>query len=162
MNLKDEEEIKTDWNTLDEKNIESAMYYLRKHEQDTSKYLANCVASLCNIEEKDLLADTNAAHISHARWLYWYAYRYLTNESYAKMSQQLKTDSRTFVGRAIQQGVTKMAMMISNEQVWNRRWNIIKRVIKIRYSDDEKEDNTITINIPKELRKKIKIEIKEK
>jgi hypothetical protein len=78
------------------------------------------------------------------------------------MSQQLKTDSRTFVGRAIQQGVTKMAMMISNEQVWNRRWNIIKRVIKIRYSDDEKEDNTITINIPKELRKKIKIEIKEK
>jgi hypothetical protein len=78
------------------------------------------------------------------------------------MSETLKTPRKKFVGRAIQQGVTKMSMMIECEPVWRKRWDCVKQVIKQKYGEDESVDNTITICVPLHLKEKIKIQIKER
>jgi hypothetical protein len=132
------------------------------NDKEITALLTDKVSEICGISPDDIMVDTHAAHISHARWLFWYAYRYVTNESYLKMSETLKTPHKKFVGRAIQQGVTKMSMMIECEPVWHKRWESIKQVIKQKYGEDENVDNTITICVPLHLKEKIKIQIKER
>lgn len=132
------------------------------NDKEITAILTDKVSEICGISPDDIMVDTHAAHISHARWLFWYAYRYVTNESYLKMSETLKTPRKKFVGRAIQQGVTKMSMMIECEPVWRKRWDCIKQVIKQKYGEDENVDNTITICVPLHLKEKIKIQIKER
>jgi hypothetical protein len=158
---KSDEQIKSDWNEL-EWRIEEALKQLMCYEKDIQSYLLRCVASLCDVDEKRILSNTDVIYIAHARWLYWHAYRYMTNESYEKIAKSTSQDGFTFSTRAVQSGVNKMSMMISNEPLWQKRWTVIKRIIKLRDRREEKVDNTITINIPRELKDKINILIKEK
>lgn len=55
-----------------------------------------------------------------------------------------------------------MSMMIENESLWKRRWTIIKRIIKLREQEDDYIDKTIVIQVPKTLKGKINITIKDK
>lgn len=160
---KNEEQIKADWAALDKFRIEEALKQLLYYEKDVRSYLVKCIASLCDVDENRILTNTDVVYIAHARWLYWYAYRYMTNESYEKMSINTARDGHKFGYRSIQGGVNKMAMMIAEEPLWQKRWNIIKRIIKLRDSDDEvKFDSTITISVPKHLREVITFKIQEK
>lgn len=136
--------------------------FVYHNEKEMISILTDNVSAICGIRSDELMIDTHAAHISHARWLFWYAYRYVTNESYLKMSEVLKTPHKKFVGRAIQQGVTKMSMMIECEPVWHKRWESIKQLIKQKYGEEDGVDNTITICVPLHLKEKIKIQIKER
>jgi hypothetical protein len=158
-----DEQIKDDWAVLDSINIEQACNYLRNHEQDIQRYLINLVAALCDVDVRDMLGDNDIVYNAHARWLFWYAYRYMTSESYEKIAKDTAYNGRPFHLRTIQSGVNKMAMMIAQEDIWQRRWKIIKRIIKLRDKrDEEKTDNTIIIQVPRDLRNKINITIKEK
>lgn len=161
---KSDERIKEELDAIDNENIEQAIYLLRNHGKDVSSYLASFVAAICDVSVEDMLSEKITFHIAHARWLYYYAYRYMTNESFTKISIQTKTDKKTYSAKAIQNCVTKMSMMIANEPLWSKRWSVIKRVIKLQQEDRKitNHDNTIIINIPKELKEHIKIEIKEK
>lgn len=161
--IKNDEKIMEDWAVLDNINIEQACNYLRYHEQDIQKYLANIVASLCDVDAQEMLDNNDIIYNAHARWLFWYAYRYMTNESYDKIAKSTAFNGRPFHLRTIQSGVNKMSMMIESEDIWQKRWAIVKRIIKLRdKKKEEKIDNTIVIQIPKDLRDKINIQIKEK
>ena len=51
---------------------------------------------------------------------------------------------------------------IEQEPIWKKRWMVLKKIIKLRNQDVNNGDNVIVINIPRELKEYIKIEIKEK
>lgn len=159
---KTEEQIKSEWGKIDEQNIEKACQLLKKQTTDTQYYLARCIASVCNIEEKDMFARNDGVHVTHARWLYWYAYRYMTREPCKCISRHTAIFGKTYREQSIARCIGKMGQMIENEPIWGKRWIIIKRIIKLRDTKEESIDNTITINISRELKDKIKIEIKEK
>ena len=62
-------------------------------------------------------------------------------------------------------GVNKMAVMIERETLWRQRWSVVKQIIReLQETDDEgkKMDNTIIIQVPRGLKDKIQIKIKEK
>jgi len=161
-NMNNEKQIQAKWERIDNENIGQALDMLKKHNKDVKDFLADCVASVCGVSTDDMMSNSNVLHIAHARWLYWYAYRYMTNETFDKISQQTKTETKKFVGRAIQHGATKMSMMIDGEPLWTKRWNTIKRIIKLRDKEDKKLDNNIIIQVPKDIKDKINIIIKEK
>ena len=157
-----DELIKSQWETIDDYNVQKALYHLRRCDRDVQDFIADCCAALCDVSVDDMLSDTDIIYIAHARWLYWYAYRYMTNESYEKISISTAR-SHTFALRTIQSGVNKMSMMIANEALWKKRWTVVKHIIKLRENEEEvKRDSPIVINVPKELKEKIKIEIKDK
>lgn len=158
---KTDEEIRNDWKYLDEHNVELACQYLRSHETDILKYIADIVSSLCNIDKSAILCMKNKElKYVHARWLLWYVYRYMTAESYKGMA--VNSMWSTADASAIQYGVTKMSDMIEREALWNRRWNIIKKILDIRNDNMEKIDNTIVIVVPRDIKDKINIKIKDK
>lgn len=160
--MMNEEMIASDWRNLD--SIEDILSAVRQHDIDIMAYLADTVASLCNIERKDMLKGCGEAHLAQPRWLFWYAYRYMTGETLEKIADMTeKCGGHRFTTNGIGQCVNKMSKMISSEPMWTKRWTIIKRIIKLRDAGiNKKSDSTITINVPKELKDVINIEIREK
>ena len=152
--IKSDEQIKSDWEHLENDNVEKACEYLRRYEGDIEDYVAEIVASLCN-------ADTSVAYLAQARWLYWYALRYMTNETYDKIANRTarKSDYR-FTPNGIGQSINKMSAMIVNEPIWTKRWIILKRIIKLRDTviKEKSEMETVTMKIIAP--KGVKVELK--
>lgn len=157
-----DEMIASDWRNLD--SVDDILMAVRQHEVDIMAYLAETVASLCNIECKDMLKISSETRFAQPRWLFWYAYRYMTNETLEEIADMTqRCGGHRFTTSGIGQCVNKMSQMISSEPMWAKRWTIIKRIIKLRNTDNKKSsDNTITITVPKELKDIINIEIKER
>jgi chromosomal replication initiation ATPase DnaA len=162
-NLTDEE-IKKTLEGFDESHLEQALRHLRQYEGDVQNYLADCVAAICGVKKNDMFTNNKKEYYVHARWLFWYAYRYMTNESYDKIAYISSANGHHFVLRTIQSCTGKMAMMIESEPLWKKRWMVIKRIIKLYNSmdSDKQTDNTIVVQIPRNLKDTISIKIHEK
>lgn len=145
--MKTDEQIKADWMRLDDENLRMACEYLSRCESDVEDYLAETVASLCNIDVADMLSDTSTTYLAYPRWLYWYAVRYLTNETYEKIA--LRTEKKygyKFSPNGIGQSINKMAALITREPIWTKRWTIIKHIIKLRDTNEMHQD-TVTMRL---------------
>ena len=159
--IKSDEQIKSDWERLENDNIEKACEYLRRYECDIEDYVAEIVASLCNVDVDKMLSDTSVAYLAQARWLYWYALRYMTNETYDKIAE--RTMSKTpyrFTPNGIGQSINKMSAMIVNEPIWTKRWIILKRIIKLRDTVVKEKVETETVTMKIIAPKGVKLELK--
>lgn len=139
--------------------IEEVCKRLQGYTQDITHTLVELVASLCDITKEELLRDKKHLASKHARWLYWYAYRQLTNESYETMSQRFKQYGR-FPANSIGWAVANMSMMIASGTIWTKRYAMIKKVIRAANRCEESEhpkDIVVKVVAPKD----IKIEIKQ-
>jgi hypothetical protein len=147
--IKSDEEIKADWERLENNNIAIACEYLRRYERDIEDYIADIVASLCNVDVDKMLTDTSVAYLAQARWLYWYALRYMTNETYDKIAERTTRKSAYhFTPNGIGQSINKMSAMIASETIWTKRWIILKRIIKLRDAqNDIGKGETVTMRI---------------
>lgn len=162
--MKSEDTIISEWQEMD--SVEKILQAIRHHELDMQDYLAETVAALCNVDKSKMLGGSDKSYLSQTRWLFWYAYRYMTGETFEKIAMitlQQNEGERKFTTTAIGAGYNKMSALIVNDPLWGKRWSIIKRIIKLRENPSaKKEDNTIVISVPKDLRDKISITIKEK
>lgn len=159
--IKSDEQIKSDWEHLENDNVEKACEYLRRYEGDIEDYVAEIVASLCNVDVNKMLSDTSVAYLAQARWLYWYALRYMTNETYEKIAERTmqKTPYR-FTPNGIGQSINKMSAMIVNEPIWTKRWIILKRIIKLRDTVIKEKGDIETVTMKIIAPKGVKVELK--
>lgn len=157
--MKTETETTNDWKCLENDNLQMAFKYLQKYDGDIKDYLAECVASMCNISVEEMFKDTSVAYIAQPRWLYWYAIRYMMNETYEKIALQThKKCGHYFTPNGIGQSINKMNNLINQEPMWKKRWTIIKRIIKLRDTANEMTQETITMRVI--VPKGIKVELK--
>lgn len=159
---KSDEEIRKDISKIDKK-IADAVECLRNYDMDVFEYIADVVASVCNVDVCKMLSNDRSAQNVQARWLYWYTYRYLTGFTYERISEETSnsiTKQYTYAGIGI--GINKMSVMIAEDPLWKRRWGVVKRVANLINEEEEKTFNhVLTIQIPKELKDKITIKIQE-
>lgn len=154
-----DEEIKKDWNSITDNIIEQVDTLLKGYQYNLLNNIVNHVASLCNVDPYDMLSVSDKAYISQSRWLLWYAWRYMTHEPYEKIAEHTSVEGHVFNTRSVAAGVENIAKIIEQEKMWENRWCILRRIIKLWKSNDEnsKEGDTITINIPKDCDFKVKI-----
>ena len=162
--MKSENAIEADWRELD--NVDKILNAIRHHEIDMRQYLAETIAALCDVDIKLMLGDCDKVYVAQARWMFWYAYRYMSGDTFkniARLTSQNNGGVREYTANAVGAGFNKMSQLIRNDAMWQKRWTIIKRIIKLREPHETANaDNTIVINVPKELKDQIKIEIKDK
>lgn len=127
--MKSDNDIAQDLKDIDQQTVDVVCDLLRQYSTKTSMYLANMVASVCDVDVDEMLTDTKHLQNSHARWFFWFAYRYMTNENYDSIARKTGTKRRFTVG-SIGYCISKMSMMVESEPIWVKRWTIIKRVIK--------------------------------
>lgn len=127
--MKKEEEYLNGFMEIENDTIREVCILLRNQELKQREYLANVVASICGVDVNDMLTNTRHLHMSQSRWLYWYAYRYMTNESYDSISEKSKM-YRRFAASCVGDSIAKMSMMIHDNGIWSKRWKMIKGIIK--------------------------------
>ena len=133
---------------------------IRAYGSRTRIYLADFVASLCDVEKERMFSACNDLDVAQARWLYFYAYRYMTGETYEKIGKLSKEIyGKTFTKVGVAASVNKMYELIANQPIWRKRWTIIKRVIKAGENVIEDEvKKPIKIIIPKDANVELKRE----
>lgn len=158
--MKTDEQIKADWKRMENENIEKACEYLSKCESDVEDYMAETIAAMCNISVEDMLSDASTAYLAYPRWLYWYAIRYITNETYEKIA--IRTEKKSgyrFTTNGIGQSINKMNALISREPIWTKRWTIIKHIIKLREVNEfGHEELSVRVITPKGVKVELKTE----
>lgn len=154
------DEVLEKMNNAERLAVENACAALSGYENNIQNYLAYLVASLCNVDVKDMLTDCNTLGVSQARWLFWYAYRLMTRETYYKISELTSVYyGKRFTQATVANGITKISQIIEKEPIWNKRWTIIKKIIKHQQEslfDSEKEP--IKIVVPKGINVELKQE----
>lgn len=154
-----EEEIKQELANNEQRMIECVCNALSNYELDMRTYLARFVSSLCDVEIERMLSDDNHLDVAQARWLFWYAYRYMTNETYEKISKLSESMyKRKFTKTCVASSVNKMYTMIEQQPIWRKRWTIVKRIIKLQNEIVFEPQIPITITIPKNVELTIKKE----
>lgn len=156
QNGANDETIQSNIKLIEDETIEKACALLSSYNNKIRDYLACFVSSLCDVEFSELLYDTKHLNVVKARWLYWYAYRYLTNDSFDTIAR-MTSQNRKFATSCVGSSCAKMSRMIDIEPVWNKRWQILKRIIKIANKTSLNESQTIRITYPRN----IKIELKQ-
>lgn len=122
-------------------------------------YLADFIASLCNVEKERMFSSCNDLDVAQARWLFWYAYRYMTGETYEKIGKLSKPIyGKAFTKVGVAASVNKMYTLIEQQPIWRKRWTIVKRIIKLQNEMEFEPQVPITITIPKNVELKIKKE----
>ena len=129
--------------------------------------LAESVASLCDVALSDMMSFTDTSDVAMARWLYWYASRYMTHDTYDRIARRMTLDGCTFTARAVGTGINKMSMLIERDVMWQSRWTMVRDIIRTyRASAKEQAErtsdtDTFTITVPAVLARRVKIKIKE-
>ena len=123
------------------------------------KCLAELIASLCMMDVETMMSDDTSPDVAQARYLLWYAQRYVTDYTYEKIGK-ISGDmfGRTYTRFRVSRGVNSMHMLIEQKPVWNKRWNILKTAIKEYNAMICEPPVPITITIPKNVELTIKKE----
>ena len=132
----------------DENVVSDVCNILAGHGNLIISSLADFVASMCHVDKDAMFANNTTLVVSQARWLFWYAYRYMTNETYCKIGKETGAlYGREFTQFGVSSGVGKMSVLIEKEPIWRKRWSIIKRIIK-EYNGEEKPE-PVKVFVPK-------------
>jgi hypothetical protein len=95
---------------------------------------------------------SNDSHldVAQARCLFWYAYRYMTNETYEKIGKlSSELYGKAFTKVAVAESVNKMNIMIEQQPIWKKRWAIVRRIIKTQNEIVFEPQIPVTIAVPK-------------
>ena len=153
------EEIKHELEENERVTMQNVCNALSNYEGNIRMYLADFVASLCNVDMKKMFSESNNLDVAQARWLFFYAYRYMTNETYEKigrLSGELYGKAFTKVGVAA--SVNKMYSLIEQQPIWRKRWTTLKRIIKLQNDITFEPQVPMTITIPKNVQLTVKRE----
>lgn len=133
---------------------------LKKYDVNIVECLSDFVASLCNVDKEKMLSGCLDVDVSHARWLFFYAYRYMTGDTYKKIGKMTeKISGKRFSSVGVAKCVSCMQQLMQRDSVWEAKWRVIQSGIK-GINDEECASYTITVNIPQQLINKVKIKTK--
>lgn len=153
-----DEKIIQDWEMIDNAYIDEVCRLLRLHETNIQEYIVDCVASICDVDKLDMMTNVSNLNTIHSRWLFWYAYRYMTKDSFSHISHITLRYGKKFTEQSVSSSVNKMGNMIDNDTIWAKRWAIIKRIIKLRDStlSDENQNAVVIVQYPKNVEIKLR------
>ena len=160
MKVENDDIIKNQWKDIEDESMHEILVSLKRYDYNTQTMLANYVASLCDISVVDMLSQSDKSHIAQSRWLFWYAYRYMTNETYERIAQRCIMDGCEFSSESIRVGCAKMSSLVETDFMWKRRWRVLKHIIKlwneVLDESNEYKKKKITLNISDDIEVEIK------
>lgn len=109
--------------------IETACEALSGYGVSIRKNIAELVASLCNVDVDAMLSDNKNTMPSQARWFYWMCLKKIFNESCNSISRN-SCESMIWSVSSVANGLSQISSLISQNNIWAKRWSIIKSVIE--------------------------------
>lgn len=145
-----EEQIVKQWKEEDDRYMESIFKQIRARSWRIQENLVNFTASLCGVDAEKMMTDTTDIDYVHAKWLFWYAYKYMTGEPYIAISKMSEEFGKKYTEQSIAYAVKKMGWLVEQRNVWKERWAVLKRIISLRTGEQVLPDKVkITVKCPK-------------
>lgn len=142
--------------------VDSICRLIRDYRLSVSQHLERIVAELCDVSVEEMMKDTKHMYNTQARWLVWYALRYMTNDSYQSIARSTAR-GRMFTIGCICADISKMSNLISANTVWTKRWTILKRIIKesLDATSLVKEKTLDEVSIKVSVPRGVKVDVKQ-
>lgn len=164
----DKEKERGEWLRIHDKSVREIRSALNRYEYNIQEHLADVVASFCGVDTEAIFSKKRLdIDKIQARWLFLYAYRYMTGKTYKGVVKTLREMGLHLSVRGVALSINKMARLIKSDHGWRCKWTILKGIIK------EKEDALgnlrtidvtqkcrIAITVPDEFKDIIKIEVR--
>lgn len=132
---------------------------LEDYEGNIYDHIADFVSSLCCITKERMFSDSKSIDVAQARGLFFYAYRYMTANTYDKIGRITgETYGRRFTPDGVKSSIVKMSELIESNPIWSKRWSILKIIIKSQKVGVDESCVPITIKVPKNVKATIKQE----
>lgn len=170
MNIFNDEAKAKELQDLRKKKFSEIEDILRSFEFDVQTMLSSFVASICDVDEVEMLSPTNKLYVAQSRWLFWYAYRNIGFETYERISDRTMLGGSRFTKDAIRKGCEKMSSLIDTNKMWRGRWAVIRRMTAILkdphdyycgdFANPLPEKYKLTLSVPKEIKDRVQIEVK--
>lgn len=170
--MKGENEFKKELLDLRRSTFKEIELVLKNYDYVSQDMLSSFVAAICDVDECDMLSSNDNAYISQTRRFYWYALRYMTHDTYQRISERTVLSGCRFTKDGIRKGIEMMSSMIESDPLWTGRWIITKKMIKLLQDPHSYQINDfsapmpqkykLSLSIPKEWKENVEIEIKEK
>jgi len=156
----EEKEIKNSLlSECEDNTIAGICQLLAEYEGNICNHIADFVSSLCGVEKKLIFSNSQIIDVTQARGLFFYAYRYATGCTYDKIGRITKEMyGKRFSEAGVNLSVARMSELIEKNHVWNKRWSILKHIIKSQSADTKEQPIPITIKVPKNVEVIIKKE----
>lgn len=155
-----EEQVKYDVAYLEVQTVERACDLIQSYNGDLRAYLARFTAALCDVDYISIMTDTKHIDSVRARWLFWYGYRYMTGDSYETIANVNK-EWREFAPSSVGAAITKMAMLISKESIWTKRWYYLKKIIRSIQKPIDMEKDLFSSKVVITYPKNVDVELKK-
>ena len=150
--MKNEQEILNDMESIESATVVEACRLIGEYNGSLKKYLVMFTAQLCDVEQEALLSESKNIDTVRARWLYWYAYRYMTGETHETIAKRNVTRKR-FSSQSVGNAIFNMAQLIAEDGIWTKRWFVLKKIIKTILKNQSFEQDlfkpTVTVKFPK-------------
>lgn len=157
------DEAKDFFENKDKEIVEQICYILRGYENVILHHVSDFVASICGVDRTQMLSNCDKIPLAQARWLYWYAIRYMTNDTYDKIADRTALQGHHFASSSIGLCINKMARLIESEPIWKKRWYIVKPILRMwmekHAGTSHNEETKVVISCPKDCN--IKFDIKK-
>lgn len=154
-----EEELNKELEENERLMVQCVCDTIRNGQINVAKYLAEFIASLCLIDRDMMFSRTSEHDAVQARGLFFYAYRYMTGDTYEHIGRISKDVFGTaFTATGVVTRVNSMYELIEQQPIWRKRWTIVKRIIKSQNEMVAEPPIPITIKVPKNVEITIKRE----
>jgi len=156
--MNNKEEIESKINEMEQKVLKDMEIILKRHNFNMTTFLAHIIASICDIDVTEIFSVNNKAYLSQSRWMFWYAYRYMTGETYERIAEKTSFEGHKFHVQAIIHGITSFAKLLEYDRSWGDKWKMVKEFIKIKngMGQGKDEKHEVVITVPKNVEVKIK------
>lgn len=132
---------------------------LADYEGNICDHIADFVSSLCCVTKERMFSYGKNVDVAQARGLFFYAYRYMTNNTYDKIGRMTEEMyGKKFTPEGVKSSVVKMSELIESNPIWSKRWSILKIIIKSQKNGISESSVPITIKVPKNVTATIKKE----
>lgn len=138
----------------EKETIKTVCDALNGHEAMIRSCLSDFVASLCGVSKEEMMSGQGGVDVTQARWLFFYAYKYMTGDTCERIGSFVSSaDGGTYRAQSVSYGISQMSSYIDSFHVWNKRWTILKSVIKkVRdlKIEESPTDKSVKIIVPKD------------
>lgn len=128
---------------------------LREYNSSYKWLIAELVASVCDVDKEEMLSGNRDIHNTHARYLYWYALKYLTHDSNLVIGET-SIPNKIYTTDCVRKGINYVIKLIDYHPQWAKRWRAVKRVVSTIKNETIEKKNKIIISVPEGIEVEIK------
>ena len=153
------------WNDNEEEVISKIKSMLNDYTSINANALIVIVSALCNVSINEIKYGNKHKHC-HARWLLFYAYKYLEKTSFHTVAETFSKLGFNAEYCSVRKSIIQMDELIKSEKYWRDKCMFIQSIINHKKAKDNNNNDDLVIRqnekdiivfIPKELKNKVKI-----